>query len=157
MRAYVERMADSSFNLSVQASKERSGFFVLHAVGPINKNTYPIFERGIAQILESKPEIVLFDLNEVNYVSFRRLQVLLKTIMGMNQRSDKIYLINLQPQIKNTFKIMNSALPEWVFRSRKQLEDFFDASLNLSKRKKYHDYELKFYASYDQHFDRQFI
>jgi hypothetical protein len=45
----------------------------------------------------------------------------------MNQRSGKVYLTNLQPQIKEMFEIMNGALPEWVFESRKQLEHYLDA------------------------------
>jgi hypothetical protein len=48
----------------------------------------------------------------------------------MNLRSGKVYLTNLQPEIKEMFEVMNDALPEWFFGSRKQLENYHDAIHN---------------------------
>ena len=134
METYPENMTDSkiyeSFNLSVTASEERAGLFIIHPVGSINTNTYPILKKEMEWIFESRPEIILFDMKQVNYVNFRGLRVILKTIMEMNQRSGKVYLTNLQPEVKEMFEVMNGALPGWLFSSRKQLENYFDAIHN---------------------------
>lgn len=133
MKTYPENMTDSKvnegfkFKLSVTASEERAGLFVIHPTGSINTNTYPILKKEMEWIFESKPEIILFDMKRVNYVNLRGLRVILKTIIKMNLRNGKVYLTNLQPEIKEMFEVMNDALPEWFFGSRKQLENYHDA------------------------------
>jgi anti-sigma B factor antagonist len=134
METYPEIMTDSkineSFNLRVTASEKRSGLFVIHPIGSINTNTYSILKKELEWILESWPEIILFDMKQVNYVNFRGLRVILKTIIKMNLRKGKVYLTNLQPEIKEMFDVMNDALPEWFFGNRKQLEIYLDAIHN---------------------------
>ena len=131
MKTYLENRTESkvngSFNLSVTASEERAGLFVIHPVGSINTNTYPILKEEMEWILGSGPEIILFDMKQVNYVNLRGLRVILKTIIKMNLRSGKVYLTNIQPEIREMFDVMNDALPEWFFGSRKQLEIYLDA------------------------------
>ena len=74
--------------------------------------------------------MTLVDMNQVNYINFRGLRVILKTIMEMNQRNGKVCLTNLQPQVKEMFEIMHGILPKWVFGGRKQLEHYLDANHN---------------------------
>jgi len=134
MERYNKSMTDSdvngSLNLSVTAKEERSGLFIIHPVGSINTNTYPILKKEMDWILESWPEIILIDMKQVNYVNLRGLRVVLKTIMEMNRRGGKVYLTNLHPELKEMFDVMNSALPERLFSSRKRLEIYLDAINN---------------------------
>ncbi len=76
------------------------------------------------QVFASKPAIIVFDMKQVNYINLRGLRVILKTILEMDQHYGKVYLSNLQPQIKEIFEIINGALPEWIFESRKQEKAF---------------------------------
>ena len=105
---------NSNFNLSVYRNEKREGIFIIHPVGAINTHTSPILQNEVEQILGSKPEIIVFDMKQVNCINSRGLRLILKTITEMDQRSRKVYLTNLQPQIKDMFEIMNGALPEWV-------------------------------------------
>ena len=134
MGTYPEIMADRKvterFNLNVHAGEERAGFFIIHPFGTINTNTYPILQKEIEWIFESRPDVILFDMKHVKYINFRGLRVFLKTIMEMNQRNGKVYLTNLQPKVKEMFDVMIGTLPEWVFGSRKQLEDCLNANHN---------------------------
>ena len=113
--------------MSVYVRERREGFFTIHPVGAINTITSPILHNEVEHIYESKPEIIVFDMKQVDYINCRELRVILKTILEMDQRYGKVYLTNLQPQIKEIFEIMNGALPEWIFESRKQLESYFEA------------------------------
>ncbi len=134
MKTYPEIVTDRkvshTYNLSVHSSEEGTGLFIIHPVGSINTNTSPILQKEMQQIIESKPEIILIDMNQVNFINFRGLRVILKTIMEMNQRNGKICLTNLQPNIKEMFEIMHDILPKWIFEGRKQLEHYFDGSHN---------------------------
>ena len=134
MKTYPEFVTDSrindSTNLSVTASEESAGHFIINLVGSINTNTHSILQKEMEWIFESGPDIILIDMKQVNYINFRGLRVILKTILAMNQRSGKVFLTNLQPKIKEMFEVMNRALPERIFGSRKQFENYLDAIHN---------------------------
>lgn len=134
METHTEIMTDSKVNqnsnLNVNASEESTGFFIIHPVGTINTNTYPILQKEMELIFESRPEIIIFDMKQANYVNFRGLRVLLKAIIEMNQRNGKVCLKNLQPQVKEMFESMIEALPDWICRGRKQLKNNLDANHN---------------------------
>ena len=138
METNPEIMTDSKVNgsikFSIAASEERAGIFIIHPVGSINTITYPVLKKEMEKIVESRPEIILFDMMKVNFVNLRGLRVILKTIVEMRQRSGQVYLTNLQPEIKKMFEVMNGALPEWVFESRKIWENYFDAIHNDCSR-----------------------
>jgi anti-anti-sigma factor len=127
MDTCFETVTDSKvkrgFGLRVHSSEDGAGLFIIHPVGSISTITSPILQKEMQRILESSPEIVLIDMNQVNYINFRGLRVILKTIMEMNQRSGKVCLKNLQPQVKEMFETMHGILPQWVFEVRKQLEE----------------------------------
>lgn len=132
MKTHVETMTETKvnqrINLKVYASEERAGFFIIHPVGDINTSTYPILQKEMESIYESSPEIILFDMKQANYVNFRGLRVLLKTILEMNQRKGKVRLTNLQPHVKVMLEIMVDALPDWIYESQKPFETFLDAT-----------------------------
>ena len=134
MKTYPENLTDcnvnESFDLSVTASEERAGLFIIHPVGSINTNTCMNLKDKMAWVLESRPEIILIDMKQVNYVNLRGLRVILETFMEMNRRGGKVYLTNLHHELKEMFDVMNSALPESIFGSRKQLEIYLDAIHN---------------------------
>jgi len=134
METHTEIMTDSKVNqnsnLNVNASEESTGFFIIHPVGTINTNTYPILQKEMELIFESRPEIIIFDMKQANYVNFRGLRVLLKAIIEMNQRNGKVCLKNLQPQVKEMFESMIEALPDWICRGSEQLKNNLDANHN---------------------------
>lgn len=124
----ADRNVDSSANLRVCIREERAGFFIIHPIGSINTNTYLILQKELERIFKTGPEIILFDMKQINYVNFRGLRVILKTITELNQHKGKIFFTNFQPQVKEMLVIMIALLPECVFGGRKQLEDLLNVN-----------------------------
>ena len=89
METYPEIMTDSkvkeSLKLSVAASEEKTGLFIIHPIGSINTATYPVLKKEMERIFDSNPEIILFDMTQVKYVNLRGLRVILKTIITLNR------------------------------------------------------------------------
>ena len=132
MGNYLNIITNSKVNqdlgLRVHSSEDRVALFLINLVGSINTITSPILQKEIQRILGSSPEIIIIDMNQVNYINFRGLRVILKTIIEMNQRNGKVCLTNLQPQVKEIFEIMYAILPKWVFEGRKQLEHYLNTN-----------------------------
>ncbi len=130
MRANPGTMADKksngSLNLSINVNERRQGFFVIQPVGSINAITFQILQNEVKQIIESKPEIILFDMQQVNYINSKGLRVILKVHQAMVSRGGKVVLINLQPYIKEIFDIIDASPAQRTFASRHELDNFLD-------------------------------
>ncbi len=111
MRTEHGNMTDSKVNgsskLSVYVSEKRKGFFVIQPIGSINTITSPILQNEVEQIYESKPEIIMFDMQQVSYMNSKGLHVILKVHQAMKLRGGRVVLTNLQPHIKEVFDIID--------------------------------------------------
>ena len=112
------------FCLGVYPIEKASGGFIFHLVGSLDMNSYLILEKKVELIIESAPEIIIFDMEHVHYINCRGLGVILRTIKQMKQRSRRVYLMNLQVQITEMFEIMNGLIPPWIFADAEELENY---------------------------------
>ena len=112
------------FCLGVYPIEKASGGFIFHLVGSLDMNSYLILEKKVELIIESAPEIIIFDMEHVHYINCRGLRVILRTIKQMKQRSRRVYLMNLQVQIIEMFEIMNGLMPQWIFANQEELENY---------------------------------
>ena len=61
------------------------------------------------------------------------IRVLVKTKKAMKQSGGKIMFINLQPQIKKVFEILNALPSLKVFASIQELDSYLDAMQTKSR------------------------
>jgi stage II sporulation protein AA (anti-sigma F factor antagonist) len=126
---------NGSSNLSVWFSEKREGFFIIQPVGSINAITSPILQDEVKQIIESKPEIILFDMKQVSYINSKGLHVILKAHQEMKFLGGRVVLVNLQPHIKEVFDIIDALPAQRIFASRHELDNYLD-----TMQKSYFDY-----------------
>ena len=112
------------FSLSVYSIEKNSSGFIIHPVGSLDMNSYFILEKKVELILDSAPEVIIFDMEYVYYINCSGLRVILRTIKQMKQRSRRVYLMNPQVQIMEMFEIMNGLIPPWIFADPKELEHY---------------------------------
>ena len=124
-----------SSNLSIWFSEKREGFIVIQPVGPINAITSQILQNEVKKIIESKPEIILFDMKQVSYINSKGLRVILKANKAMKSRGGRVVIANLQPHIKKVFDIINALPAQRIFASRQELDNYLD-----TMQKRYLDY-----------------
>jgi anti-sigma B factor antagonist len=68
--------------------------------------------------------VIIFDMEHADYINSLGIRILVKTKNAMKQRGGKIAFINLQPQIKKVFDIIN-ALPAFkVFANIQEFDDY---------------------------------
>ena len=118
----LDSISCEGFCLSVYPIEKISGGFIVHLVGSLDMNSYLILEKKVELILKSTPKIIIFDMQHVHYLNCRGLRVILDTIKQMKQRRRRVYLMNLQIQIKEMFEIMNGLMPPWIYADAEELE-----------------------------------
>jgi anti-anti-sigma factor len=112
--------------LTVTSREKMPGVFILAPVGTIDINTYAILEKKADQILQTSPKVIVFDMKEVEYISSAGIRVVLKTKKALKKHEGKLVLVNLQPQIKKVFEIVNALPSQEIFSSIEELDRYLD-------------------------------
>ena len=111
--------------LEISSREKEQGVLVVSPVGSIDSNTYKILQSHLDSILsESCPEVIVFDMDGVNFISSMGIRVILKTRKWLKQKGGKVFMANLRPQIKVVFDIIRALPPERIFASIEELDDY---------------------------------
>jgi anti-anti-sigma factor len=113
-------------SLKVNSGESRPGIFTISPIGSLDGNTYQILESTVDAVLKEMPDVIIFDLEFLDYINSMGVRVLLKTKKEIEKNNGKIMFAHLQPQIRKVFDIL-SALPTLkVFTSVEELDKYLD-------------------------------
>ena len=112
--------------LKVKSTSKRPGVIVVSPIGSINAGTYGILEAKVDEILESPPDVIIFDMEFTDYISSTGIRVLLKTKKAMKATNGRMVFMNLQPQIQKVFDILKAIPSLKVFASIQELDQYLD-------------------------------
>ena len=113
--------------LKVNSAETRPGVFTVSPIGSLDGNTYKILEVTVESILGQLPDIIIFDLEFMDYINSMGVRVLLKTKKELEKDNGKIMFMHLQPQIRKVFDILNALPTLQVFASIQELDEYLDA------------------------------
>jgi len=113
--------------LIVNTVIKRPGIFTVTPIGSIDTPGHVVFQEKVDSVLSQNPDVVIFDLEFTEYINSMGIRVLVKAKKAMKQSGGKIVFINLQPQIKKVFDILNALPSLKVFASIQELDTYLDA------------------------------
>lgn len=113
-------------SLLVSSRQKALGAYVVTLTGEINGQTYPVLENKLDQLLEERPSVIVLDMAEVNYLSSAGIRVILKTKKALAAHAGKLVFMNLQPQIKKVFEIINALPSMRVFKDLNEMDEYLD-------------------------------
>ena len=112
--------------LLVSAHPKALGAYAVTLSGEINGRTFSILENKLDQLLEEKPNLIVLDMAEVTYLSSVGIRVILKTRKALAAHAGKLVFMNLQPQIKKVFEIINALPSMRVFKDLREMDAYLD-------------------------------
>jgi len=112
--------------LTVSSTQKAKGLFVISPVGSLDSNTYLILQEQTDKVLTEKPSMIVFDMKALEYMSSAGVRVILKTRDTLKKNDGKITFMNLQPQIKKVFEIINAIPSMRIFSSIQELDEYLD-------------------------------
>jgi anti-anti-sigma factor len=107
------------------------GTVTVELTGSLDTATAPELERGLAPLLETKPDNLVFDLARLDFVSSAGLRVFGIARKRMKESGGHVSFLHLQPQIKEVFDIIKALPGLSVF---KDIEEF-DAYIAVRQRR----------------------
>ncbi len=119
--------------LKVNTAIRQPGIFVVAPIGSIDSTGHTIFQEKVDSVLSQSPDVIIFDMEFADYINSMGIRALVKTKKAMKQRGGKIVFINLQPQIKKVFDILNALPSLRVFANIQELDSYLDAMQTQSQ------------------------
>ncbi len=113
--------------LKVNTAIKRPGIFVVAPIGSIDAAGYAIFQEKVTSVLNQGADVIIFDMEYADYINSMGIRVLVKAKKAMKKSGGKIMFINLQPQIRKVFEILNALPSLKVFASIQELDNYLDA------------------------------
>jgi len=106
--------------------EERPGgdYAVLQAQGAIDATTYTILAAEVDKVLQKPIRLLIFNLEKVRFVSSAGIGVVLSAEKKMKARGGKALLVNLQPQIRKVFDIVQALPSQQIFTSIQELDAY---------------------------------
>jgi len=102
-------------SLKVNSAETRPGVFTISPIGTLDANSSTVLEGTVDAVLNQSPDVLIFDMEYLDYINSMGVRV-----------NGKIIFIRLQRQIKKVFEILNALPTLQVFKSIKELDEYLD-------------------------------
>ncbi len=113
--------------LKIDIQDRGNNMYLVTVLGRLDTETYSAFEEKIRSVLTSKTNVLIVDLNGLDYISSAGLGVLFYAKKIIEGNKGTFLLINLQPQIKKVFEVVK-VLPNMpIFKSLEEVDQYLDA------------------------------
>ena len=105
-----------------------NGTITISLVRRFDSDSAPVIEIELKKIVEQRPESVLFDFSNTEYIASAGLRVLLSTTRMLMKAGSKVALSSLSPQVRQVFEIAGFTKIFSIYGSRDE------ALQNLQKK-----------------------
>jgi anti-sigma B factor antagonist len=113
--------------LKIKTTRKAPGVYVILLNGWLDAQTHKMLDEKVDEILKESPKTLIFNMEQLDYISSAGVRVLYKTQKALKRDGGHLFYVNLKPQIKKVFEIIN-ALPSMnVFSGVQELDDYLDA------------------------------
>jgi len=125
-KSQIQNQKGGFMALKVNSAETRPGVFNISPIGTLDANTYTVLEKTVDVILKQEPDVIVFDLEFLDYINSMGVRVLLKTKKALEKNGGKIMFVRLQPQIRKVFDILNALPTLQVFASIQEMDEYLD-------------------------------
>jgi anti-sigma B factor antagonist len=95
--------------------------------GSLDTATAPELERQVGPVLASPAKDLVFDLDQLKFISSAGLRVFSAARKHMKERGGQTVFINMQPQIQEVFEIIRALPGIAVFKDVAELDEYLAA------------------------------
>ncbi len=113
-------------SLAVNIESKMAGGFVVTLKGRLDGATCSDCEEKINPIIVPETKVLMFDMSGLDYISSMGLRIVLKARKVIEGAGGVVHLINMQPQIKKVFEIVNMLHGMTLFASIQEADQYFD-------------------------------
>jgi len=91
--------------MEIITNKNDSGIVIFSLNGRLDANTAPDLQKQVKQIIDNDESQLLFNFQDITYVSSAGLRVLITTVKLLKPKQGKLVLSNMAPAIFEVLKV----------------------------------------------------
>lgn len=110
--------------LSVTVQERGAGAYAIRPVGSVDSNTHTILMSEVDALLKKDISLLIFDMKDVSYVSSAGISVVLTAEKVMKARNGNVLMVNVQPQIRKVFEIVQALPSQRIFTSVQEMDNY---------------------------------
>ncbi len=111
-------------HFSITADTPTHSISQMHLHGKLDNGTAPLLEQRLGEVLAEDIKYLVFDMQDLSYISSAGLRSIFKAKKNLAKVQGKVLLLNMQPQVKKVFEIIN-ALPSFsIFANYQEMDDY---------------------------------
>ena len=110
--------------LQILASNSNSDTLCLSLDGQLDTLTASDLEKSLQSNLNQDIQTIIFDLQNLSFVSSAGLRVFAKARKKMKSKEGKVFFTNLTPQVRKVFDIVKAVPLSEVFASIEELDAY---------------------------------
>lgn len=111
--------------LKISITEKQAGVFIVSPDGPLDSDTYGIFESRVAEILKPSTKTIILNMEGVTFITSMGMSVILGTRKALEDIGGVFVMTGLQPQIKKVFDIANVLRSMNVFANMAEADRYF--------------------------------
>ncbi len=111
-------------SLEITITNETSAVKRVAISGSLDSNTAPDLQQHIDDAIDDTILSIIVDFKNLDFISSAGLRVIFKTKKILSGRGGKLYLANLQPQIRKVFDIIKALDGMNVFKDQDEMDAY---------------------------------
>ena len=112
--------------LKIKISENRAFSRTVHLDGRLDNDSVGALDLALDWLPGSKVDVVVFDLEGLEYISSAGLRTIFRVQKLMAERSGKALLVNPRPQVRKVLEIVKAVDLAAVFASTEELDAYLD-------------------------------
>ncbi len=113
-------------SLDINLTQKENEVYMISLTGSIDNSTCLSLDDQIEQLFKLKASTIVLDLEDLMFMSSVGVGLINKTKKRLKEQGGHFAIVNLQPQIKKVFDIMNLLPTMNVFNDDAELDDYLD-------------------------------
>jgi anti-sigma B factor antagonist len=112
-------------SLNVKWVEKQPGVFVVSPFGSLDTTSHAVLEQRMDYLIaDNSATVITLDMAGVEYISSMGIRAILKAKKELDRRGGSLLMVNLQPQIKKVFEIINALPSMQIFSSIEELDNY---------------------------------
>jgi len=112
--------------LKVSVTQQAKNAWVVSLEGSLNSDTAPAFGKRIMPLLDTPRSTLVLDMHGLVYISSAGLREIFKAQKAQKVIEGKLIFMNLNPQIRKVFDIVNALPSMRIFSNLKEIDEYLD-------------------------------
>ncbi len=117
-------------SLTIDKTKNESLAAVFVLKGELNNQTSCQLHRAISPMLDAPAKALVLDMKEISFITSTGIGVIVKTRNTLKQKGSDLTMVNIQPQVKRVFDIMQLTPILKVCEDQEELDSYLSTIQN---------------------------